>query len=198
MCTSTVVPTGARDGESFQLFGTNSKGKFVPLTCVIPQLPPRVVFLDSRSKRRPIPVDSLNPFAKPAIEVELWSGHYDAIVYYQIYPQGFTENKQTGLIHFDRIPVVINPKYPAQLRNKWRKEGYAVSLHTHPTSSTSAVQNIPVKPTSKIRFLYASYSHGWWLYVSIDGQKGYVSDSDCRNLGLEDTDASPVELGDDY
>jgi hypothetical protein len=84
-----------------------------------------------------------------------------------------------------------------QLHNNKDQENQII-LYASPSTDTSRVQNITVKSSSQIKYLYTSYVHGWWLYILIDGHKGYVSSSDCHKLGFPDTDATAVTLGDDY
>lgn len=213
MCVCTDAPASPNENADIQFFGLNSKNKFVPLTCTIPQNSYKLVFLDSRTKKRPILIDSLKSYAKPAFEVALWSGHYDAKVYYEIFPQGFY--KQKVLFHFDQIPVDIDSTDIAQSRQEYHKTENTVSLYarpsadypkdqstvslsTHSSTNVSGVRHITIKPTSRIRFFYASYLHGWWLHVAIDDHDGYVTDHGCRELGFPETEGDPYELGDDY
>lgn len=210
-----VAPTEPDDGDDIQFFTFNLKGKFVPLTCTIPRASYKIVLLDSRTRKKPILLDSLKPYAKPAVEVSLYTGHFDAKVYYRIYPEGYSKQWSRVLFHFDQIPIIVDLKLLAIWRQQDNKEEHTVALHAspsmsytkedgattsaiHSTTKISGLQKILVKPTSKIQYFYASFLNGWWLYVSIDGHKGYVTDSDSRYLGFPETGGIPEELGSDY
>ena|SRR5208283_1654043 len=215
MCVCTDAPASSNEGTDIQFFGINLKNKFVPLTGTIPQNSYKLVFLDSRTKKRPILIDSLKSYARPAIEITLWSGSYGAKVYYRIYSQGLSGSNQPELFHFDQIPVDADSADIARWRREENKETNTVSLYAQPSvnypkdegndslpnrSSTSvpSLQKIVVNSTSKLKFYYASYFHGWWLLVSIDGHIGYLTDHGCQDLGFPATDGAVFELGDDY
>ena len=215
MCVCTDAPAVSNEGTDVQFFGLNLKNKFVPITSTIPQNSYKLVFLDSRTKKKPIFVDSLKSYAKPAFEAALWTGYYDAKVYFKIYPQGFSENKQKDLFHFDQIPIDIDSTDIAQSRQEYSKRENTVSLYprpsadypkdentvslsNHSSTNVTGVKNIIVKPTSRLKFFYASYLHGWWLHVSIDGHDGYVTDHGCSDLGFPVGDAVAYRLRDDY
>jgi hypothetical protein len=198
ICTSSDAPTVADNGEEFQFFSVNSKGKFVPITSRIGQSSYKLVFLDSRTKQKPVSVDSSLAYAKPAIEVEFYSGYYYAKVYFHIYPEGFLEAKQRDVFHFDQIPVIVDTKETDRTRKMYQKQDTQVLLFPIPATDTSHAHIVTVRPNSQIKYLYSSYVHDWWLYVSIDGRKGFVSNDDCSKLGFFETDGSPVMLGDDY
>ena len=197
MCTESVSPTVATDGETVRLFGVNSKRKFVPLTARINRFDYKIVFLDSRTRRRPIVVDSSLAYAKPAFEVENWAGYYEVKLYRPIYPEGFSRGRDPILYHFDEIPVDIDSNEVRGQQGN-RRGDVRVSLYPTAGASASQVENIMVKPNSQIKYLYASYVHDWWLFVSVDGQKGFVTRSDCPKLGFDETDGTPIMLGDDY
>ncbi len=197
-CASSISPTVAGDGEQFQLFSISAKGRFVPITSVVGQSYPTVVFLDSRTRTKPILVDSSLSYAKPAIEVQFYTGYYDVKVYFAIYPEGFSEGKHRGLFHFDQIPVVINPKEVERWRKGYNGQATQVLLYPAPEADVSLVPPVTITSSSHIEYLYASYRHDWWLFVSIDGHRGYVSRRECNKLGFPETDGTPVMLGDDY
>lgn len=197
ICSESTAPS-MDDGDSFHMFGVNSKGQFVLLAPLVPKSDYRVVFLDSRKRRNPIVVDTLNPYATPVIEVEFWSGYYSVKMYYIIYPQGYSIGKQRRLMHFDEIPVSIEPEDLSQTRGYYTDRDSVLSLFPSPKADRSEARRITVHSDSKIKCLYASYVRDWWLFVSIDGHEGYITGDDCYTLGCPSTSGTPIALGDDY
>ncbi len=198
MRSTDISPVDGIDGESFQFFGINSKREFVSLAPAVTGFKHKIVFLDSRTRRKPVAADSSLPYAKPAIEVERWTGYYLAKMYYHIYPEGFSRGKHRRFFHFDEIPVSIEPGEVTRWRQESNEGDAHISLFPRPAEDSSLVRHITVKSNSIIKYFYASYVHGWWLFLSIDGHKGYISESDCPKLGFPETSATPVMLGDDY
>ena len=192
MITTSVTP--ADEGKDFQLFSVNFKGAFVPIACEIPLYTYKFVFLDTRTKEQPREIDSTEPYAALAIEVPLWSGYYQGMIYYRIYSQGFSEGKDRLDFHFDQIPVITGPLDTAKWRQIQHDERDTISLFANPAGIAKRI----VKPFLEIKFLHAVYQHGWWLRVSIDGKNGYLEINDCGKLGFPETSGMPWQLEDDY
>jgi len=195
--TYSIAP--ADEGVDIQLFGINSRGKFVPITSVIPENNfERFLLLDSTIRARPTEVDSTKPQAAPALEVLLWSGFYECKIYYKIYSQGFLNGRDRDIFHFDEIPIIIAGMDTTTWCAVRHDERDTVTLFYNPLKKPPTILKSVVKPISNITFFYAVYKDGWWLHASVDGNDCFLSNDDCGKLGFPFTSGIPIELGDDY
>lgn len=168
-----VVPSAPLYGRSVQYFSFNKSGQFVPITGLI------------SSETFSIKKVRIDNEIKSAVEVDSWTGNYTVLEYCPIDFNGVTNDK-ISYIKLDKYPVAIDSVYAADCRNRFNPDTVYVMLFENPSENYGNPKPICITKQSKISFLYAKKSEGHlWLYVIIDGKKGYVRDyNDLSKLGL--------------
>lgn len=185
-CFTSISPSDPGDGEDTEYFGLDSSGILVPITNVIPERNPSIVFLDPTSETVARVVGQDFPGGVPAFVDKRWTGNFEVEEFYRIYPDGFSANQHPGVFGFERYRVSIDTLLARRDREGSDDPVTDVSLCERPDQDATCPRRVEVRSGSTIDFLDAVYRGGWWLHVIIDGVDGYVPGADHHALGLPD------------